>query len=369
MNLDIPSFDFPIEMEELSCNSPPLDFMEQKSTSRMITQPVPRFDMDSLSKKSIFVLPKGNSEFEEISYCISPYPETKEWKNNENKSKENNKKEKEAKKVKLTADNSYELKRLDHICHVLARVFNGEGITECFFDLREKEKELVHCLFDKVIEKIQKNFKKKKRLKAQEKLERLKGYIITKNYNLINEEVFKTDFIHIKRKEEKSKFVMKNAINAFRKLFFVNNDLKSCKESELLFLNYYFKEHKLKFHMPIENFSDPLNNRLIKNEKFKALSNDYLKTIFSVKSFRNAFLRHLDQRFKKDYQRKIESKFKKVFGELYEKFMFESKLKFDDAIDGFIAKLKKRKVVKIPWFNSEIDNAIFSFKANLQKII
>ena len=260
-------------------------------------------------------------------------------------------------------------RRLNDICDILARIFNGDHISLDFFDLPVIDKELIQCIIDKVVYKILTNFQKKKREKYKVKMELLKRLQTERKYDTLIKELFQTDLFMIKRKEEKVKFISKNTINYFRKQFFKNNDLKSSKQSEVEFMNFYFKEHSQKFNLPVENFSDPLNNNLIPNPRFRSFKPEYLRMLFGTESFRNAFFNHLDTRFKPDYQKRVSKKFRKMMKKLYADLQGTENKSYTDIINEYIGELRTKKAVKLPWVSTEIDLCVKEFKHNIIKVL
>ena len=259
--------------------------------------------------------------------------------------------------------------RLNDICEFLARAFNGENISLTSFDFKETDKELIHCIIRKFLEKILIELNKKKREKYKKKASHLKTLLTTKNYDALVKELFRTDITVIKRKEEKLKFVMKNTVSYFRKQYFRNQGLKSSKESELSFLNFYFKEHIEKYNLSVECFSDPLNKNQILNPKFNSLSTNYFKHLFTVESLKGAFYHHLEGRFKQSYQKKTLKKFRKMFEELYIDFESGGERSFDELVKAYIARQEAKKAIKLPWSNGEIDNAIKVFRTTIDKVL
>lgn len=269
------------------------------------------------------------------------------------------------KKITLEEDAFDYEKRLDNVCRILSRIFNGDQINLERNNLNEHEKKLIYCVLDKVFEKLVKSYEKKKRPKYKLILKTIEELRNKEDYQQLIDTILHKPIMFIKRKEEKIKFVLKNTINYFRRQFLNNNSLKLSKTNNLVFLEYYFKEHKDKFNMDFDCFSDPLNSSLMVNTRFKTLSDQYFKVIFGVRSFRNAFFNHLEKRFRECYLKSVLNKFRKMFICLYDNLAFKTEIQYREAIENQIKILKNMKVLKMPWVVEEVDDALDVFKRKI----
>lgn len=319
-------------------------------------------------KKFTFSPFRNNPLFSDIPYNISPNPyhiSIPRNRNNNIFSFNTN-----ASKIETYLNGKEPLdfqNRLDRVCNSLSIIFNGENLNLEKQLIKSIDKKLVLGVIDRIIDRLLKKFQKQKRIKAKAKMTRIDQLRRQREYKSIMTEIFQTKLILIKRKEEKIKFIVKNTINYFKSQFFKNNNLKQSKESELLFLQFYFKEHKELYGYDYEHFSDPLN-KIIPNPKFNSLSDDYFKLIFGVPSFKNAFINHLERRFKECYQKNIIKKFKTLFLDLYSKSNFENEEEFEKSIELAITRIQKEKSLKLPWTSIEIDNALDVFRKKIEKL-
>lgn len=277
------------------------------------------------------------------------------------------KKHKNSDKRKFTVREK--LNSLKRVCEFLERFFKGEIVYFEEYNFEAHELSLVKLIVEVSFYKVFRHYKPTKKAKKQAQVSNIKNYL--KEFDLFNlsSKILKDDFFLVKRKEENLKFVMKNTLKYFRKEFFKSNGLKTCLESEKQFLNYFFKEQRDKFNMPVEAFSDPLNKKNLKNPSFKTLSNNYLAHVFSIDKFQKIFFVFLEINFKKYYQKKIYKKLRKMLKPLKLKLEEGEMDKQKEMYEEFLKELKKKKIWKLPWFDKEIDNAIFIFKKHINNIL
>ena len=200
-------------------------------------------------------------------------------------------------------------------------------------------------------------------------IKKMKKLLQEGDFNTLCTESLKNDIVITKRKEEKLKFILKNSVNHFRKQFFDQRMLKRSKDNEMLFLEYFFKEHKEVYGCDVRVFSDPLSKTLFTNPKFKTLSNEYFKVLFSIPSFKSLVLGYIENNLKQDYQEKIFKKFRKFFKPLKLKLEFSSISEVKNHFTDFLESLSNKRIYKLPWFDLEIQNAITVFSAHIEKII
>ena len=163
-----------------------------------------------------------------------------------------------------------------------------------------------------------------------------------------------------RRVEEKRKFVFKMTINKLRERFFTHSNLsreESClkrkdEESELRFWEFYFKDYCIENGIPLDSVYDPLNNVYAVNRTFATINKKYLRTVFGNEDFRKAFFLYLDRFLKEDYEPKIRQKFKLLL----------SDFRKGERVEDFIRKRINVVRCKLPWFLSEVDDAIRDFK-------
>ena len=253
------------------------------------------------------------------------------------------------------------------VCRVLAIIFRNKVPGKEEDTLEAFKQKLVNVVVYKVIDKVSTKLAKSTKIRNIKALEEIKERKSNGDLLWLLKEVVNSRHVLVRRKEEKLKFVMKNTIKHFRKLYFKNNGLKACKDSELEFLEYYFKEHKEKYGVGVENFSDPLKTSTVINPQHKTLSSGYFKLLFGVERFRKLFFSYLDFQFKANYQMNVEKKFGKMFKRLVVKLDMGLFCDRKAIFERYTEELKEAKCSKLPWFDNEIDNAIEVFKTHVEK--
>ena len=258
-------------------------------------------------------------------------------------------------------------KPAERVSESLAVIFKNESCTQSYFNLEIHEQKLVNAVIYKVLAKIKAKHAKSTKTAVRSLLSNINEKQADGDISWLIRHIINSDSIVVKRKEEKLKFIMKNTLKHFRKQFFKNQGLKYSKESELEFLNYYFKQHKEVYQLDIEHFSDPLNSSFIKNPSHKTLSSDYFKLLFGVDQFRSFFFHYLDHKFKANYQASIKKKFLKMFKDLIRDLEMGLHCDRESIFLNFVEKITKRKGIKMPWFDREIDEALIVFKRHIAK--
>ena len=256
---------------------------------------------------------------------------------------------------------------VEETAHLLSTIFENELLNIDTHTLTEQQQELILCVINKLLSKVQNKLGKSTKKRQIALLKEIKQKSKENDLEWIQIHILNTDRILIRRKEEKLKFIMKNVIKHFRKLYFKEKELKLSRESELQFLNSFYSKHKEIYGLSVENFSDPLNCTTITNPSFKTLTSKYFNQIFSLKEFKDTFFNYLNGDFKTNYQKSVPSKFNKMFGELMNKLDASLHLDEEGIFKEYLEKYKKQKNYKLPWLGKEIDDAISVFKQHVQK--
>jgi hypothetical protein len=186
------------------------------------------------------------------------------------------------------------LASLNKVCGILEQIFSGKIIHLDHFELKLYESSLIHCVMKLSFSKMFKHYEKTKKPNKVMTVKNIRNYLEKVDILQLCSDTLRKDFFLVKRKEENLKFIMKNTIKYFRKQFFKNYGYKTSMEHEIEFLNFYFKNHIETYKAPVNVFSDPLNNTMVKNPKYKTLSNEYLARVFGISLFKNMFYFHLE---------------------------------------------------------------------------
>ena len=253
------------------------------------------------------------------------------------------------------------------VLEILSKIFKGEDFYPEYDGLQSYQKMMITGVMTQLTNKIMRKYGNTVKRSHKGHIKLLKSSIENGEFIKIAGRILRSDIILVKRNEEKLKFIIKNTTKFLKKQFFNNNNLTPSRESELKFLNHYFKAHQEKYGLPIEAFSDPLNNTVIENPKFKTLSKTYFKMIFGVPRFKKIFFDFLDFSFKEYYQKAVLKKFKKMFRGLDSMLKKGSVIENEKIVENFIGGLESQRGCKIPWVDKEIDNAIFAFKKRVQR--
>lgn len=268
-------------------------------------------------------------------------------------------------KKKPRSRKSYE--SVIRVSKLLAQLFKGEEFDYNNGQYKPQEIRLIETVIKIIFKNVLK--KKKRKKKVQKEVTEIHQLTEGKRFSQLSELYLKNNAILVKRKEENLKFILKNVLKILRKKYFDNYKLKSSRDSELSFLNFYFEKHMKIYNYDIEDFSDPLSNTVIKNKMFNSLSNKYFKTIFSVESFRTAFIRKMEEKLIETYNEKIQNKLRKFFKPLKLKLEVSSEDQHERLIEDFINKLENQKLCKLPWLKIEMENAMLVFKNHLQRVL
>ena len=176
-----------------------------------------------------------------------------------------------------------------------------------------------------------------------------------------------------RRAEEKYKFVFKMIMKIQTHRFFENNHyylIQQNKEDKLKrFWEFYFKDYCKEKNIPIEHLYDPLNRRLLKNSKWKALTSDYLRLLYGNKAYKDFSIEVMENDIKDIYLEGIELKFFQIL----EMIKTELNLNINRDIseerqEELIQKKILRAGTKIPWTSYGITNAINRFLKQLNKL-
>ena len=256
----------------------------------------------------------------------------------------------------------------ERVCETLSTIFKNNSHHQSYSCLEAYEQKLVNSVIYKIMAKVQSKNAKSPKIVMKRLLSDIKEKMSKEDINWLIQNVINTFAILVRRKEEKLKFIMKNTLKHFRKQYFKNQGIKASKESELDFLEYYFKQHTENLEIDIQNFSDPLNNTMIKNPSHKTLSNDYFKLIFGVNQFKRLFFHYLDHKFKSNYQAGIKKKFTKMFDNLIRKLEMNLRCDREGIFNEYVKTFMKIKNNKFPWFDKQIDEAIEVFKTHINKL-
>ena len=259
--------------------------------------------------------------------------------------------------------------RLDDVCRLLVETFNGDSVSLSLETLPPIERRIFTCVIDKVTERVLVRLAKKKRNRYRILSDKIQRHRKNESYDEIVRELIGSSFVLTKRKEEKVKFVFKNTFNFFRRRFLDDRHLKLSRETELVFLKYYFQSHRELFETDYESFSDPLNTSLSVNPSHKTLSDEYFGLVFAVPSFKRAFFGHLDKRFRQDYLKSSFHKFKKLLEGLYAETEFcLGEEDFGRYVEKWVAEMEQKKVVKLPWTSIEVDDALAVFRQKIKNL-
>lgn len=253
------------------------------------------------------------------------------------------------------------------VLEILSKIFKGEEFYEEYEDLLGYQQMMIKGVMTQLTNKIMRKYGNTIKRSHKGHIKLLKSSIERGEFIDIASRILRSDIILVKRNEEKLKFIIKNTTKFLKKQFFNNNNLTPSKDAELKFLHHYFKAHQEKYGLPIEAFSDPLNNTVIVNPKFKTLSKTYFNMIFGVERFKKIFFDFLDYSFKEYYQKAVLKKFKKMFRGLDPMLKQGSIEENEKIVEGFIGGLESQRGCKIPWVDKEIDNAIFAFKKRVHR--
>ena len=315
---------------------------------------------------------KMNTNFPEIPFSISRSNLTPFVSLKFNSNKKFFKKKKETpsplSKLKKTPLKQ-KLASLNNVCNILEQIFTGKIVHFDQYNLKAHESRLIYCVMRLSFVKMFKHYERTRKPQKIAEIRNIRNYLDNKRISEICSDTLRSDFFLVKRKEENLKFIMKNTIKFFRKQFFKNYGYKASIEYEKEFLDFYFANHVQKYKEPVDVFSDPLNNTLITNPTYKTLSNEYLAKVFDIDKFKNVFFFHLDNTFKKSYQKSIFKKFRKMFKKLKLKLEVNDIEKHEQLFFDFIESLKKKRFAKLPWHDKEIDNAVITFKKHVEKIL
>lgn len=256
----------------------------------------------------------------------------------------------------------------ERVCETLSTIFKNDCYLQSYSCLEAYEQKLVDSVIYKIMAKVQSKNAKSPKVVMKRLLSNIKEKISKEDIDWLIQNVINTFAILVRRKEEKLKFIMKNTLKHFRKQYFKNQGIKASKESELDFLSYYFKQHTENHKVDIQNFSDPLNNTIIKNPSHKTLSNDYFKLIFGVEQFKKLFFHYLDHKFKSNYQAGIKKKFTKMFENLIKRLDMGLHCDREGIFKEYVKAFTKGRNNKFPWFDKQIDEAIEVFKTHINKL-
>ena len=358
--------------------SPPIDSKNNSSQRQFINN-----QFNSNSKNNSDGLANNSSSVKNSRFSFSPLmnnsifnktayklPSSHMSGSNNNPSKieiSSEKPKRRSKRKETTRDKR--IRPVNRVCGILETIFKGNLVELDLTECKAYEADLINKTIDLTFSKVFKYYKSTKIKKRKTLIKKMKKLLQEGDFNTLCTESLKNDIVITKRKEEKLKFILKNSVNHFRKQFFDQRMLKRSKDNEMLFLEYFFKEHKEVYGCDVRVFSDPLSKTLFTNPKFKTLSNEYFKVLFSIPSFKSLVLGYIENNLKQDYQEKIFKKFRKFFKPLKLKLEFSSISEVKNHFTDFLESLSNKRIYKLPWFDLEIQNAITVFSAHIEKII
>lgn len=258
--------------------------------------------------------------------------------------------------------------RLERVCMFLSLTFNGEEINlnnQNFYDF---EKTLIYLILDKYIERIVFKCQNKKRKKFSNWVVNIKSHRQWSRFEELARDLFKNNSIMLKRKEEKIKFVFKHTVNAFKRRFLKERQLKVSLTSELMFLEHLFGKESVIKGFPLDSYSDPLNTNLVVNSQFKTQSREYFKRVFSAEGFKEKFFTFLQTNFKQSYKKNVAKQFRLIICN-ENQFNCDSLDQYREKLFKGINKISQIKVMKLPWTSLEVTNAIQCFKKEIETIL
>lgn len=266
------------------------------------------------------------------------------------------------------------LPSFERVCKALQLIFEGKFGDHAFIVLKSYERNLISLIVNYIFKRIFTKYKNGRFPNHNALVE--KGRKLLKEGDLVgvSQEIFTSDFVCVKRKEEKLKFVWKNATSFFRRQFFEEKKLKLNDDNEILFLNHFFVEHVKELKQDATVFSDPLSNIRYENKKFKSLNKKYIKTIFSLTKFKERFFESLNSDFKVFYRRSVLKKIKILLHSLGHRLEGALRKEEEGLYKRFIREFgkelgkKKSASIRFPWFDKEIDDATLTFKKQVERL-
>lgn len=254
-----------------------------------------------------------------------------------------------------------------HITKILTKMYKGHDFESDYLLLNQKEKRIIIAIINKITERILNKRKKLSSKTYTEHFNFIKMSLTKNNYIELCKRLFQDKTPSIRRNEENIKFILKTLLNCFKHKFFELYGLSQSKSNQILFLNDFFAEHKKKYQIPVEAFSDPLSNQRVPNPYFKSIDKSYIRMIFSINSFKDKIFSFLDNQFKTVYQNSIFCKFEKKFRKMLLNLTEKKENDNHFVMDILLAKVEEDEKFKLPWIDKEIDHAIYSFKKRVQK--
>lgn len=263
----------------------------------------------------------------------------------------------------------YCLVSFHRVCCALKNLLSKEADPSSFDFLKPVERELVTLVLSKLLSKVDKIYTQSKRQDRILKLKDLNKHLANKDLLTLHSETLKSDFVCVKRKEEKLKFIMKNTVKFFRRKYLTENNVTSSLENELLFLESFYEKQMKRFGMKQVEFSDPLCNININNPTYRSMTNEYMQRVFCDQKFKEKFFSHLETDFKGFYDECVLNKIETILIPLKKSLEREGDFGEEACYRRFMRKLEKKKTFKFPWFDYEIDNAMKVFKNHVEKIL
>ena len=167
-----------------------------------------------------------------------------------------------------------------------------------------------------------------------------------------------------KKKEEKQKFVFKNAMKHLKKK--VRKEQFTCKKVrkrliEDCFYEKYFALAPVLVREVVDSFHKTSRDKTQFSFVPKNVNKNYFQSMFLVESFKTDFFEYLRTDFLDDYSRKIEkkiiafvdSKIRKVVAEIAEK---------EEGVKLVCQQIKSNPKWKIPWTVKEAKIAVWEFQ-------
>ena len=257
--------------------------------------------------------------------------------------------------------------RFGFVLNSLERMFMGDREPFNYEEFDQFDKAVVEAIITYLTNRILKKFDNTNRKLYQMHVAQLKRCLMNNDFNGIIQKTFNSEIVRMRRNEENVKFIMKYTMKYLKKEFLYEHHIFDLKKGEELVLKHFFLDHSKKMGLPLDAFSDPLNNTFIVNGTYKTITKDYLYIIFSQEEFKKKFFSYLDNEFKRDYHVIVKKKLKRKLSTVESMLMDNNQTECKDFVTKLSDVLRNEKGCKMPWLDQEIDWAVYSFKKRIKR--